>query len=61
MTEGLIAFLMAAGVFAWMFNQVQKQSGNNTVRSIMVAGIVAALAFMTVLAVLWLMPDVSLF
>ena len=61
MNEGIIAFLMAAGASAWIFNQTAKRTGNSNVKSVATAAIAGALVFMIVLTILWFAPDVSLF
>lgn len=51
MSSGVIAFFVALGVGAWVYNLTMKQSGSQTKTALTVAGIVAFLAFLIIFTV----------
>lgn len=48
MSSGVIAFFVALGVGAWVYNLTMKQSGSQTKTALTVGGIVALLVFLIV-------------
>jgi len=57
MGNGLIAFLMAIGASAWVFNKMQRSTGGNTQNSIIVAVAAAIFLFVITILVLGLIPS----
>jgi len=46
MNAFLISFFLTAGVCTWIFNQLQRRSGNNTEQSAIATGVVAMIMFL---------------
>jgi hypothetical protein len=42
----LISLFLTAGTCAWLFNQLQRRSGNNTEQSAIATGVVAMIMFL---------------
>lgn len=45
MGKGLISFLVAIGAVTWIYNKLQRTSGNNTQQSVTAAGIAGVVIF----------------
>ncbi|HMS23285.1 MAG TPA: hypothetical protein PKB09_00575 [Candidatus Saccharibacteria bacterium] len=52
MSNGLVAFLFAAGGSTWVYTYMMRRSGDNTKSAITVAGIAGAFGFVGMLVVL---------
>jgi hypothetical protein len=52
MSEGLIAFLVAVGATAWIYNKFMRNTGNLTQRSFIAAGISGIVIFLVVWIIL---------
>jgi biotin transporter BioY len=52
MTPFFIAFIMSAGVAAWVYDKTQQRTGNNTSSSITIAAVVAVMVFIISLTLL---------
>ncbi|MEK7603363.1 MAG: hypothetical protein AAB459_03935 [Patescibacteria group bacterium] len=59
MTNGFIAFLLGAGVGAWVYGKVMRSSGNNTQSALTVAAIAGVAGFVLMLLLLNLIPSGS--
>jgi uncharacterized membrane protein len=42
----LVSLFITAGVCAWLYNQLQRRSGNNTEQSAILTGVIAAILFL---------------
>jgi hypothetical protein len=52
MSNGVIAFLLGAGLSAWVYSQIYRRTGGNTQNAIIVAAIAGVLAFLAALIIL---------
>ena len=52
MSSFVIAFFMAAGASAWVYNKSQERTGNNTDTSIKITAVVGVMTFIVTLTVL---------
>ena len=52
MSAAVIAFMLAIGVAAWVYNKLMSSTGNNTQSSLSAAGVVGVLIFIITLVVL---------
>jgi len=57
MTPFFIAFIMAAGVAAWVYDKTQQRTGNNTQSSATLAAVVAVMVFLLTLGALALVDS----
>jgi hypothetical protein len=56
MSNGLIGFMAAAGVMAWVYNKLMNSSGRNTKSSLIVAGVAGFSAFVLTMIALNAIP-----
>lgn len=52
MSAAVIAFMLAIGVAAWVYNKLMSSTGNNTQSSLIAAGVVGGLLFIISLIIL---------
>lgn len=57
MTPFFIAFIMAAGAAAWVYDKTQRHTGNNTSTSATLAAVVAVMVFFITLGALSLLDS----
>ncbi|MBW3568772.1 hypothetical protein KY385_01455 [Candidatus Parcubacteria bacterium] len=57
MTPFFIAFIMAAGVTAWVYDKTQQRTGNNTSSSATLAAAAGVIVFIITLTILSLIDD----
>lgn len=56
-TSAGIAFIMAAGAAAWIYNKTQQRTGNNTSTSATLAAVVGVMVFFVTLGALVLVDN----
>lgn len=54
MSAFLITLFFTAGASTWIYNQLQKHSGNNTQQSLIATGVAAAVMFLILYTILGL-------
>jgi hypothetical protein len=52
MSNGLVAFMLGAGVGAWVYSVMMRRTGSNTTNSLVVAGIAGLFGFVAMLVLL---------
>lgn len=56
MSNGLIAFLVALGIGAWIYNYIMPRTGNQAKNALIIAGTAAVIIFVAVLSLISLIP-----
>jgi hypothetical protein len=52
MSAAVIAFMLAIGASAWLYNKLMNSTGNNTQTSLIASGIVGAMLFIITFLIL---------
>lgn len=56
-SNATVALLVAIGFSGWVYAKIQKQTGNNTQTSLIVAGLSAGLVFLVVWTIMGFIPS----
>lgn len=57
MSNGLVAFMLGAGVAVWVYNKIYSRTGGNSQNAGIVAGVAGVAAFVLMLLVLNAIPS----
>ncbi len=57
MTNGTIAFLLALGISAWVYNFSMKQTGGQTKTALIIAATVGVILFIIAISLISLIPE----